>query len=177
MSHPDPSQILRGVLDEYADADKWLGAPFEKIKRLSNTMVGDIGQDFVERLCDAFGLGCRFPTDAAGKRSRNSPWDIEIESVTFELKTATEDVRGAFQFNHIRYHRQYDGLLCVGIGPSEILFNAWSKADVATGRAGALVSMDAGSSATHKLTKQPRQLRAIGEFGDRMRDLIEELPV
>lgn len=175
MAHPDPSQILLGVLDEYADAGKWIGAPFEKIKRISNTKVGDIGQDFVERLCEAISLSCDFPTNAAGKRSRNSPWDIQIEGVTFELKTATEDVHGAFQFNHIRYHRQYEGLLCVGIGPGNILFDAWSKAEAATGKAGALVSMDAGSSATHKLTKRPHQLRPIGEFEGRVRYLIAAL--
>ncbi len=39
----DARQILRNVLAEYADADKWIGSPFERIKRISNTKVGDIG--------------------------------------------------------------------------------------------------------------------------------------
>ena len=110
-----------------------------------------------------------------GKRSRNSPWDIRIEGVTFELKTATEDVHGNYQFNHIRYHRTYQGLLCIGIGPDMILFDAWSKADATTGQAGHLVSMDRGSSATYKLTRRPGQLRRIREFEDHMLDLLGEL--
>ena len=174
MQRPSPRRILRKVLSEYEDADKWQGAPFEKIKRLSNTKVGDIGQDFVERLCGTMDFDCEFP-ESGGRRSRNSPWDIRIEGVTFELKTATEDVHGNFQFNHIRYHRTYQGVLCVGIGPNVILFDAWSKADVATGEAGHLVSMDRGSSATYKLTKRPGQLRKIKEFEDHMLDLIAEL--
>lgn len=177
MARISPSRIHRillRVLSEYEDADKWQGARFEKIKRLSNTKVGDIGQDFVEGLCGAIGLECLFP-ESDGKRSRNSPWDVSIEGATFELKTATEDVHGNFQFNHIRYHRTYQGLLCVGIGPDVILFDAWSKADVTTGKAGHLVSMDQGSSATWKLTRSRDKLRRIDEFEDHMLDLVGEL--
>ena len=172
MASPSPHSILCDVLESYSDADKWTNAPFEKIKRLSNTKVGDVGQDFVERLCNALSFTIAFPENQRGKRSRTSPWDIEIEGATFELKTATEDVHGAFQFNHIRYHRSYECVLCVGIGPDEIQFDAWSKADVVTGKAGNLVSMDAGSSATHKLTKRKGQLRPITEFEDHILNLI-----
>ena len=63
---------------------------------------------------------------------------MKIQGISFELKTATEDVHGNFQFNHIRHHRVYDAVLCVGISPDAIYFYAWSKADVATGRAGNL---------------------------------------
>lgn len=170
-----PKRILRRILKRYADDDKWVGSRFERIKRLSNTKVGDVGQDFVEELCNGLGLSCEFPEDADGKRSRNSPWDIRIEDVTFELKTATEDVRGSFQFNHIRYTRSYQGLLCVGIGPTYIRFDAWSKADVTTEQAGALVSMERGANATHKLTKRRAQLRPIREFRSHILDLVGRL--
>ena len=98
-------------------------------------------------LCEEIGFECEFPESAKGAgRQRQSPWDIRIEGVTFELKTATEDVSGSFQFNHIRYHREYEALLCVGISPNQIGFDAWSKAAVATGEAGKLVSMEKGGS-------------------------------
>lgn len=48
---------------------------------------------------------------------------MRIEGASFELKMATEDVHGSFQFNHIRYHRPYDALLCLGIAPENILFD------------------------------------------------------
>lgn len=167
----DARAILAAVLDGYADDNKWIGARFEAIKRLSNTKVGDVGQDFVERLCDELGFNTEFPEG----RSRQSPWDIRIEGSAFELKTATEDVHGAFQFNHVRYHRPYDGLLCVGISPDDISFDAWSKADVATGAAGHLVSMDQGSSATWKLTKRAGVLRPIADFESHLLDLIVQI--
>lgn len=142
---------------------------------MSNTKVGDVGQDFVERLCGELDFACEFPTNADGVRLRNSPWDVCIEGVTFELKTATEDVKGSFQFNHIRYHRTYDALLCVGISPESVSFDTWSKADVATGNAGHLVPMDRGTSATYKLTKRAAQLRPILDFEDRLLDLIADI--
>lgn len=160
----DAEAILRDVLLQYNDADKWVGKSFEAIKRLSNTKVGDVGQDFVEALCKQIGFDCEFPLNEKGQRQRTSAWDIRIEGKTFELKTATEDISGSFQFNHIRYHRPYDALLCIGIAPSDILMNAWTKADITTGEAGHLVTMDKGSSATHKLTKQRKQLRLMSDF-------------
>lgn len=72
-----------------------------------------------ERICAESGFACEFPLDAKGKRSKNAPWDIRVQGIKFELKTATEDVSGSFQFNHIRYHRAYDALLCVGVAPAD----------------------------------------------------------
>ena len=168
----DVNAIMTDVLERYSDADKWVGAPFEKIKRLSNTKVGDVGQDFVEELCTAVGFDCEFPLVDGERRQRQSPWDIRIEGVTFELKTATEDIHGAFQFNHIRYHRTYEALLCIGVGPNDIGFDAWSKASVSTGEAGHLVSMERGGSASHKLTKRQSQLKPISEFEEHLLKLI-----
>jgi len=169
----DAAAILLDVLASYSDADKWVDAPFEEIKRLSNTKVGDAGQDFVERLCEEIGFDCQFPERPEGKgRQRQSPWDIRIEDATFELKTATEDVGGSFQLNHIRYHRPYEALLCVGISPDQIEFDAWSKAAVVTGEAGHLVSMEKGGSASHKLTKRRGRLRPIHEFENHVLNLV-----
>lgn len=160
----DYGAIMASVLEKHGDADKWVGAPFEKVKRLSNSKVGDAGQDFIEELCRVHSFAVAFPAGANGKRSKQSPWDIEIESIKFELKTATEDVSNAFQFNHVRYARPYQALFCLGVGPSEVRFNLWSKADVTTGKAGALVSMEKSGSASYKLTKRKDGLHPIDSF-------------
>ena len=165
----DPRAILSEVLESYADAEKWVDSTFEKAKRISNSKVGEMGQDFAEKLCEALGFAQeRSP-------SKQWPWDIRIEGVTFEVKTATEDTRRAFQFNHIRHHRDYQGLLCIGIAPEDILFHAWSKADVATKKAGHLVTMDKGSSATWKLTKKRDDLLPISTFESHILGLVVEL--
>ena len=171
----DALAILAEVLSSYSDHPKWTSAPFENIRRVPNTKVGDVGQDFVEKLCEQIGFEIEFPLNDKGKRKRQSPWDMKIEGKKFEVKTASEDTRGAFQFNHFRYHRDYDAGLCIGIAPDNIFVGVWSKADIATGKAGKLVTMDKGSSSTHKLPKKPSELRPIAEFEDAILDLLAEL--
>ena len=181
----NPNAILQEVLLNYSDADKWINAPFEHIKRISNTKVGDVGQDFIERICNCIGLDIEFPisdssanpkreTPQVNKRARQSPWDIQIEGIKFELKTATEDTNSSFQFNHIRYHRTYDALLCVGISPDCIHFRTWTKAQVTTGGAGTLVTMESGANASYKLTKRPSQLWPISDFEQHILDFITD---
>lgn len=168
----DANQTLLDVLEQHSNADKWAGKPFEKIKLIPNTKVGDVGQDFVEALCAKIGLSCTFPKNPQGKRSRNNDWDILINGCKFELKTASEDTNGSFQFNHIRHHRHYDAVLCIGISPGGIHVGAWTKSELATGKAGNLVTMDKGSSATFKLTKRKDKLFPIDEFKNVVRDTI-----
>ena len=167
----DAHGILLEVLSSFQDASKWVDAPFERIKRISNSHVGSVGQSFIERLCGELNFAYKFPEDKKGKKSKISPWDIEIEGVKFELKTATEDVSGNFQFNHVRYHREYDALICLGISPDSIGFDAWTAADVKTNKAGRLVSMEKGANASFKLTKRNDQLRSINDF----RKVIDQL--
>lgn len=161
---PNAAEILKEVLRHHDDAEKWLNSDFEAVKRISNTKVGRVGQDFLEALASAYELRAEFPVNARGVRAQQSPWDIKLEGIRFELKTATEDVKGHFQFNHIRYHRQYDAVLCLGIAPNTIYFGLWSKADLATGKAGGLVSMEKSANASYKLTKRPNQLHIIEHF-------------
>lgn len=174
MAEIQHAAILKGILDTYDNNPKWRGSDFERVKNISNTQVGDVGQDFIVALCAAYHLNIELPTNKQGKARRQSPWDINIDGATFEVKTATEDVKSAFQFNHIRYHRDYDALLCLGISPNDIRFDAWPKATVTTGGAGRLVTMDKGSSATWKLTKRIEGLRPISEFESRIRDLTRD---
>ena len=171
----ESERLLLEVLEGYSNASKWLDAPFGKIKQLSNTHIGDVGQDFVARLCEELGLKSEFPLNRRGARARQNPWDMKINGKTFEVKTATEDVHQSFQFNHIRHHRSYDAVLCLGIAPDAILFDAWSKAEIATGAAGNLVTMDQGSSATWKLTKRRNVLKPIEVFQDYIAALIGTL--
>ncbi len=147
----DTNALLLAAIEAHADSEKWVNSPYEKIKRVSNTLVGQVGQDFIEALVGALHIAIAFPTDSGGKRKTQNPWDIQLEGITFELKTATEDTSGKFQFNHIRYHRSYDALLCLGISPDAIYFNMWTKAEVSTGKAGSLVSMEKGANASYNL--------------------------
>lgn len=164
MPNLDYKSLFIEALKKNADSPKWNEGDFIGIKTVSNTKVGSVGQAFIESLCDALSIPYSFPEKENHERLTQSPWDIEIYGVKFELKTATEDTSGSFQFNHIRYHRPYDAVLCLGVTPNELYFGIWSKADVVTGKAGNLVSMEKGANASYKLTKKPSDLFPITEF-------------
>lgn len=168
MSTNESVLLMQEIIAQYDNNPKWRDAPLGDVKRLSNTHIGDIGQDFVREWCAIHGLTW------IGADGRHSPWDAKIEGFTFEVKTATEDVSGGFQFNHVRHHREYQGLLCIGISPDAIVFDAWTKGDVAESRAGKLVTMDRGSSATFKLSKRRESLRSIDEFKERILEVINQ---
>jgi len=82
----------------------------------------------------------------------------------FEVKTASLGANRTFQFNHIRLDRNYEFLLCLGICPYEIVFNAWRKGAVAEGEAGHLVRMAEGQAVTYKLTKKLADMRPIADL-------------
>jgi len=161
---PDYKNIFVHIIEKYKNHSKWDNGDFIGVKSISNTKVGEIGQEFIESLCQALKLQYSFPLNKNNERAKQSPWDIKINNISFELKTATEDTNGKFQFNHIRYHRDYQAVLCLGVSPNELYFNLWSKADIVTGKAGKLVSMEKGANASYKLTKSNKDLFHIDEF-------------
>jgi hypothetical protein len=134
--------------------------------------VGEVGQDFIEHWCKLVGLQYKYPRDYKGCRLNQSPWDIEINGIKFELKTATEDTSKHFQFNHIRYHRPYDAILCLGVTPDSLYFGVWTKADIVTGKAGNLVSMEKGANASYKLTKNSKHLKPFDNFYSELLNFI-----
>ncbi len=170
----DPVQIFAEILELFGNDDKWLDATLKKVKVISNTKVGSVGQLFIEKLCEQLELKIEFPMNAKGVRKTQSPWDVRIAGVEFELKTATEDTSRNFQFNHIRYHRPYEALLCLGVSPENLYFEIWTKADVTTGKAGRLVSMEKNANASFKLTKTVGSLRPIAEFEDTMKSFAKK---
>jgi hypothetical protein len=170
----DYKSIFLEILSSHSDDPKWTNALFSGMKTLSNTKVGSVGQDFIEKFAAELEFTCVFPVNATGERATQSPWDIQINGIKFELKTATEDTGDHFQFNHIRYHRPYDALLCLGVSPVNLYFGVWSKADVVTGKAGNLVSMEKGANASYKLTKTPQQLDVLDVFQEKLSNFITE---
>ena len=169
---PSAIEVMQWVISSHQNNPKWSGAPLGEVKALSNTHVGDVGQIFVREWCAILGIACE-----GSPQGKLGPWDAKIAGVNFEIKTATEDIHGSFQFNHIRHHREYQALLCVGIAPDAVLFDAWRKGDIAEGKAGHLVTMDAGSSATFKLTKKRSVLHPIDEFEDKIKAIAKSIGV
>lgn len=166
MSSHTARTILQEVLDAFPVADRWADEPFGRIRRTQAASRGKVGQEFVAKLCEQLGL-------KKEEGETQSPWDIRIMGRTFEVKTVTEGSNRTFQFNHIRYHRSYEFLMCLGITPCDIVFDAWSKADVVTGKAGRLVTMEKAANASFKLSKRTDQLKSIDSFRDDITRLVK----
>lgn len=166
----NPLDLMLEIIRQHSPKTIWTGAPLESFRRVANTNRGDIGEDFVRRYLGQHGI------EAAKESSRVSTADMCIMGKRVEIKTASEDTGGNFQFNHIRLDRRYDYLLCLGVRPAEIVFNAWSKGDVSEGKAGNLVRMAEGQSVAFKLTGEPSAMRKIEELPAWARKHLRDAP-
>lgn len=165
----NPLELLLKIAKEKTKLGKWDGQPLQLIKVMANSTKGDLAEIFIIEYSKELGF------EIEDKTTRLGDYDIKINGMTFEVKMATEDISGSFQFNHIRYDYTYDWILCLGIAPAAILFDIFSKADLVTGNAGNLVSMGRGQNSSFKLTKQKRSLYPISEFQSRIR-LLKQQP-
>ncbi|QQG40588.1 MAG: hypothetical protein HYV37_03395 [Candidatus Levyibacteriota bacterium] len=164
----DPLALLLEIAKEKTKLGKWSGQPLELIKVMPNSTKGDLVETFIIEYSKELGF------DVVDRTNRLGDYDAKINGMTFEIKMATEDISGNFQFNHIRYDYTYDWILCVGIAPADIIFDIWSKADLVTGKAGKLVSMGRGQNSSFKLTKQKKSLHPISEFMSEIKSLAKE---
>lgn len=64
-------------------------------------------------------------------------------------------------------------MLCIGISPDNIYFQLWTKAEIATGVAGKLTSMEKGGASDFKISKSKNALLPIENFKTTMEEFIE----
>jgi hypothetical protein len=64
--------------------------------------------------------------------------------------------------------------MCLGVSPDNLYFGLWTKGEIATGKAGKMVSMEKSANASYKLTKKPLQLHPIAEFAAQMEAFAEK---
>ena len=158
-------ELLIEVIRDHTPESIWTNSPLEGYRRVGNTNRGEIGEDFVRRYLERVEI-------PISHGSRINPTDLQIAGTNFEVKTASLGANGTFQFNHIRLDKQYLYLLCLGICPNEIVFNAWRKGALSEGDAGTLVRMAEGQSTTHKLTKKLADMMPIEDLPDWVRGEI-----
>jgi len=158
----NPIELLIKVAKEKHIEKKWDDQPLYLIKILPNTSKGDLGEDFIEAYAKELGF------EVEHKDSNKGDYDKKINGKKFEIKFATEDQSGNFQFNHIRMDFKYDWLICLGCSPSEIFFEIYPKEDVVMQRAGTMVSMGKGHNADWKLTKKKSIMLPISQFKEKL---------
>lgn len=158
-----PESRLDELIAHYVAArnQQWEIGRFSAIKPLTPTEKGNIAEDFVEWLGQRMGL----PTERP--ESRRGEWDVSIGGTAIEVKVATLDVHGMFQFNGIRRDYNYDLLVVVGIAPSDVWLNVYAKDDL---DGLTLVPMQRNTNATFKLTRSPDDLEHPSRFAELFRE-------
>lgn len=154
----NPYDLILDIAKKHGIDSKWTNSKFESIKHLGNTSKGQIGESFILAYCKELDF------IVSGEGNRLGTHDLLINKKKVEVKTATEDVTGSFQFNHLRLDYKYDFVICLGISPNELLFGIYTKSDLAIGNAGNLVSMGAGQNSSFKLTKRYDALKPIHQL-------------
>ena len=159
--------MLLKIILGHTPKTKWTGSILESFKYVGNTNKGEIGEEFIRQFLAANNIRTEHG-------SRVDKIDMLIFGKKFEVKTASEGEGGTFQFNHVRLDRSYNYLLCLGICPKQIVFNAWSKGCVAENKAGKLVRMAEGQGVTFKITKKLDDLLPISQLPIWMHSNLQE---
>ena len=81
--------LMLKVIRDHSPASKWSGAILEPFRQVANTNRGDIGEDFIARYLEHFGIA------VTKSESRVHPWDLDIVGLKFEVKTC---IRGPGRF-------------------------------------------------------------------------------
>ena len=110
-------KITESVISQSCSKKNWLGSKNEKIKPLSTTEKGTIGEKILEaninNISDDY--KAEFP------KIRKGDYDIRGLNIgkntyqDFEVKFATEDSNGSFQFNAMKLDAVYDYLFCISV--------------------------------------------------------------
>ena len=120
------------------------GTNYGLVKDAPTTIKGTFGEELVALFMDKI-VGVPTEIIDGGK----GPYDLRTQSnVTFEVKLATEDSHGGFQFNGLKKDVEYDYAFCLGVSPNELWFGIWPKKDVKE----LTTSMSKNGSDTYKLT-------------------------
>lgn len=156
--------IIKEVQSEATTGKKtnWRNTPLEVVKLVSNSVVGKSGELFNIALF----TNCNLKVQ---KHSVRGEHDLIVNGIKIEVKTATKDTSGSFQFNGIRHDRKYDMLSVLGIAPQKIYFRFYHKSALTNER---MVLIAKNIKGNHKMTRRPSKLWNIKDFCDKANEFF-----
>ena len=147
------AELLSNRWDEVQSKSQWIKAHFEHIKYLSATDTGILGEEFIEAACKRLSF-----SKVEHLEKRRGQFDVSINGTTFEVKTASLDKSGSFQFNGIRYDTKYQYLLLFGVAPEALYIKIYPKSELSDIT---LTPMRKGSNSDFKHTLPPSKMCSI----------------
>ncbi len=151
-------EFLKSINSAELIYQTWLREKFGVVKLASTTEKGDLAENFLAALVRLIGYA-----DVEVVPSRRGDYDIGVGrgrgKKRLEVKLATQDTSGNFQFNGIRHDTDYTHLFLLGVMRSTIRYRMIPKAWLTTKRDEyPLVSMARRTNAAFKLTRSEDDL-------------------
>ena len=152
---------------EYS-VNQWIGTRYEKVKSISSTDKGNLGEDLLAKMLEAMSY-----VHVSIDNSRRGGWDVRVQNgdhdLKFEVKVASLDIHGAHQFNGIRHDTEYTHLFLLGVLPDELRYKIISKRnrDDYT-----MTPMAKGTNSGYKITFRSQELASFDEFGNEIVALL-----
>lgn len=127
----------------------WSNSQYQLLKETSTTEKGTWAEELLCKILARKGLEATIHNHGRGG------YDVEAPGQRTEVKLATQDVGGNFQFNGLDLKRDFDAGFLLGVAPNELFFLYLPK-----GRLKPWISPDGGFS---KWTLSPMQLVSLTE--------------
>ena len=149
----DLKTIIESNLYKISSQPKWDNAYFLPIKQASTSDKGRFGQSVFVDILTEIGYNAVIENNGIGDydvKIRQLPTNIRVE-----VKTATIDVGGSFQFNSIKKgNYMYDYVFCLGISYNELYYDFISKDFVEKTLTTNMTTEGGGFKYTTKLDRQ-----------------------
>ncbi len=172
MDNEGARRALLGLIRaEQIIPEVWREKTFVDLKVTSTTKKGDMGEDFLAVILRQCGYN-----DVVVVKGRRGDYDVRLcsggKTIDFEVKVATQDTKGKFQFNGIRLDTRYTHLFCIAVLPENIKFLIVPKPWLNNRDDYRMVSMAKGSNAAFKLHRKEAQLKEFNNFEDEVRQIL-----
>ena len=155
--------LLELVADCNFTFEKWFDSKFRDLKFASATEKGTLGEDLLAELFRQLGYD-----DVETIGNRRGHYDVGLKHngkhIKFEVKVATQDTSGNFQFNGIRTDTKYSHLFCCGIMPNLMKYRFIPKSWLNNRDGYMMVSMAKNTNSAFKLTRSSRELFIFDNF-------------
>ena len=154
--------------DKEYSVDTWLGTTYGKIKIITPTEKGNLGEDLLKELLTIMGYA-----NVELQNSRRGQWDVRAQNngkdIKFEVKVATQDINKSHQFNGVRHDTNYTHLFLLAVLPEELRYKIIAKKDRDNYT---MTPMQKKTASTYKMTFRSSDLETFGSFKKEIKKLL-----
>lgn len=130
----DIKKILREVAESDNIVQIWENKKYGDIQRITNPKKGDLGEILMEKWLKMF----EYPCEVIGRKRKRGGNNIDLlvdldkdnEKERVEVKLASLDGQGKYQFNWIPIKNDYALIIFLGINPDAIYLSIKTKEEI-----------------------------------------------